>query len=299
MPDSYISEFLSLLGEKALFDNNLLSHYEREWNGLTMSDGSEGKCKSINGLNLESDIRTLVTNKLIPEISKLHNDITHLPKDIYLFHGLYDETPLGVHKDDDETYLFHLGPGSKKCYLYGFLYEDGDSHILEITLTPGMLIYIPSGVYHRFSNPEVSTTLGITVFPTNMLSRLSELVTRFKNIPDCFTCVDITYLMKLYQIMFDTNYGYLHYHVTYPSSDVSFTGKSVEIIDSSRFFIDYQSGCLVVIISGDINIIPSDIRSYNELTSILYASHFIDKINNGKFKEIIEMLVINKIAKLS
>ncbi|KRQ23623.1 hypothetical protein AOT83_02105 [Mycobacteroides sp. H001] len=113
--------------------------------------------------------------------------------DIYTFIADVEWTPFGIHKDDEPSLIFHLGPGVKELWVWP---ADGiDHHQLfenpslgkvsfdfdrllpgahRYTLTPGDFICIPRGRYHLFRNAGPSVFLGVTLFPPNIRKSFSD-----------------------------------------------------------------------------------------------------------------------------
>lgn len=115
--------------------------------------------------------------------------------DIYTFIADVEWTPFGIHKDDEPSLIFHLGPGVKELWVWP---ADGiDQHQLfenpslgkvsfdfdrllpgasRYTLHPGDFVCIPSGRYHLFRNAGPSVFLGVTLFPPNVRKSFSDLM---------------------------------------------------------------------------------------------------------------------------
>ncbi|TEA09046.1 hypothetical protein [Mycobacteroides salmoniphilum] len=115
--------------------------------------------------------------------------------DIYTFIADVEWTPFGVHKDDEPSLIFHLGPGVKELWVWP---ADGiDQHQLfenpslgkvsfdfdrllpgasRYILRPGDFVCIPRGRYHLFRNVGPSVFLGVTLFPPNIRKSFSDLM---------------------------------------------------------------------------------------------------------------------------
>ncbi|WP_096505457.1 hypothetical protein [Mycobacteroides stephanolepidis] len=115
--------------------------------------------------------------------------------DIYTFVADVEWTPFGIHKDDEPSLIFHLGPGIKELWVWP---ADGiDHHQLfenpslgkvsfdfdrllpgasRYILRPGDFICIPRGRYHLFRNASPSVFLGVTLFPPNVRKSFSDLM---------------------------------------------------------------------------------------------------------------------------
>ncbi|WP_078314128.1 hypothetical protein [Mycobacterium sp. D16Q16] len=115
--------------------------------------------------------------------------------DIYTFIADVEWTPFGIHKDDEPSLIFHLGPGVKELWVWPA--EGMDQHQLfenpslgkvsfdfdrllpgasRYTLCPGDFVCIPRGRYHLFRNAGPSVFLGITLFPPNVRKSFSDLM---------------------------------------------------------------------------------------------------------------------------
>lgn len=115
--------------------------------------------------------------------------------DIYTFIADVEWTPFGIHKDDEPSLIFHLGPGVKELWVWP---ADGiDKHLLfenpslgkvsfdfdrllpgtsRYTLRPGDFVCIPRGRYHLFRNAGPSVFLGVTLFPPNVRKSFSDVM---------------------------------------------------------------------------------------------------------------------------
>lgn len=115
--------------------------------------------------------------------------------DIYTFIADVEWTPFGIHKDEEPSLIFHLGPGLKELWVWP---ADGiDQHQLfenpslgkvsfdfdrllpgasRYTLRPGDFVCIPRGRYHLFRNTGPSVFLGVTLFPPDIRKTFSDLM---------------------------------------------------------------------------------------------------------------------------
>ncbi|MUM15562.1 hypothetical protein FZI91_08950 [Mycobacterium sp. CBMA271] len=115
--------------------------------------------------------------------------------DIYTFIADVEWTPFGIHKDDEPSLIFHLGPGVKELWVWP---TDGiDPHQLfenpslgrvsfdferllpeasRFTLRPGDFVCIPRGRFHLFRNTGPSVFLGVTLFPTDVRKSFADLM---------------------------------------------------------------------------------------------------------------------------
>lgn len=150
---------------------------------------AESFCAVINGINGWSD-------NLATRIKRDFNDewvknfgIPSQGIDVYTFMGKYNLTPFGIHKDQEHTFLYHLGPGIKKAWVWNpniiditpfiranaFNLEETLSHAYAVTLKPGDALFIPQNWFHVLENPEFSVTLGVTPYE----KKKSELLVSF------------------------------------------------------------------------------------------------------------------------
>jgi hypothetical protein len=93
-----------------------------------------------------------------------------------------------VHDDADHSLLWHLGPASKVAYVWpraryieltgGVLatveYEALLADAQRYELRPGDLLFIPTGDFHILETREFSCTMGLTLFPDDMLLECTE-----------------------------------------------------------------------------------------------------------------------------
>ncbi|ORA62138.1 hypothetical protein [Mycobacteroides franklinii] len=115
--------------------------------------------------------------------------------DIYTFIADVEWTPFGIHKDDEPSLIFHLGPGHKELWVWPAdgidphqLFENpslgkvsfdfdrllpGASHYV---LRPGDFVCIPRGRYHLFRNTGPSVFLGVTLFPPDIRKSFADLL---------------------------------------------------------------------------------------------------------------------------
>ncbi|MGH3723308.1 MAG: hypothetical protein ACRDUS_04155 [Mycobacterium sp.] len=115
--------------------------------------------------------------------------------DIYTFIADVEWTPFGIHKDDEPSLIFHLGPGAKELWVWpddgidkdqlfenpslGRVSFDFDRLLpgaCRYILQPGDFVCIPRGRYHLFRNVGPSVFLGVTLFPTDLRKSFSDLM---------------------------------------------------------------------------------------------------------------------------
>ncbi|WP_165702740.1 cupin domain-containing protein, partial [Mycobacteroides abscessus] len=115
--------------------------------------------------------------------------------DIYTFIADVEWTPFGIHKDDEPSLIFHLGPGLKELWVWpaggigqdqlfenpslGRVSFDFDRLLpgaRRYTLRPGDFVCIPQGRYHLFRNAGPSVFLGVTLFPPDVRKSFSGLL---------------------------------------------------------------------------------------------------------------------------
>jgi len=177
-------------------------------------------CVTFNGLTSWCTNFAKKTQKeILDPLFKIFGDSSKFGTDFYTFFGNYGYTPFGVHDDTDHSLLWHLGPSSKKAYIWpreiyesitgGTLatqdYETLLPHALSFTLEPGDLLFIPSGDFHILETTDFSVTLGLTIFPESTqlecLDGLKLLVSdssTYENLPlESFTLQEIIKLRRL------------------------------------------------------------------------------------------------------
>ncbi len=156
---------------------------------LAEASGSPHYCVTFNGLSgwCEEFARDMQAQMLDP----LFDELGGAPvcgTDFYAFFGNYGYTPFGVHDDMDQSLLWHLGPAPKTAYVWprsryveltgGTLattdYEALLPHALRFELHPGDLLFIPMGDFHILDTREFSCTMGLTLFPDDMLLECTE-----------------------------------------------------------------------------------------------------------------------------
>lgn len=115
--------------------------------------------------------------------------------DIYTFIADVEWTPFGIHKDDEPSLIFHLGPGAKELWVWpadgidkdqlfenpslGRVSFDFDRLLpgaCRYILEPGDFVCIPQGRYHLFRNAGPSVFLGVTLFPADIRKLFSDLM---------------------------------------------------------------------------------------------------------------------------
>lgn len=115
--------------------------------------------------------------------------------DIYTFIADVEWTPFGIHKDDEPSLIFHLGPGLKELWVWpsggigqdqlfenpslgrvSFDFERLLPGASRYTLRPGDFVCIPQGRYHLFRNVGPSMFLGVTLFPSDIRKSFSDLM---------------------------------------------------------------------------------------------------------------------------
>ena len=156
---------------------------------LAEATGSPHYCVTFNGLSAwdATFARHMQTTMLDPLFAEL-NGAPACGTDFYTFIGNYGYTPFGVHDDIDHSLLWHLGPTSKVAYVWpraryveltgGTLatveYEALLPHAQRYELRPGDLLFIPTGDFHILETREFSCTLGLTLFPDDILLECTE-----------------------------------------------------------------------------------------------------------------------------
>jgi hypothetical protein len=120
------------------------------------------------------------------------------------FIGNYGFTPFGIHKESpgEEGFLFHLGPGIKKFYVWETeaynqiphntqVFHDIEERLSDakcFILEPGDAVFIPHHTYHIADTPEFSLSFTmdyinppIDVVEKEILHRASEIAIDFTN----------------------------------------------------------------------------------------------------------------------
>jgi hypothetical protein len=110
--------------------------------------------------------------------------------DTYSFIGNYGFTPFGIHDDNDHSLLMHLGPAPKHVWIIPrqkYLEHRGDKtssfdyacyeRLAErYVLHPGDAVFIAMGDFHVFRSDDFSATLGVTFFPSSVVSHARDLM---------------------------------------------------------------------------------------------------------------------------
>ncbi|KDM91124.1 hypothetical protein [Photobacterium galatheae] len=168
--DDLVSKSISQIANLELFLKETLS--------------SEKFCITLNGLSSYSEVlSSAIVAHILHPIFAQAGKTPNCGTDVYSFIGNYGFTPFGVHDDQDHSLLFHVGPEPKIAYIWereqyesitgGTLastdYEALLSHANVITLYPGDLLFIPKGDFHIFETKGFSVTLGVTIYPDDLL----------------------------------------------------------------------------------------------------------------------------------
>lgn len=168
--DDFVSRFLST---PAVVDISLREHLEYLW--------PKGYCVAVNDIScwcqyIHNYVERNFTSHWMNRFGEPVGGI-----DIYSFVGRYDRTPFGIHKDDEDSYLFNLGPGLKRVFLWErealinefgmnalsipvFHYNSHSAFCKVIELQGGDGLLIPKGIYHILESPEYSVMLGVAPY---------------------------------------------------------------------------------------------------------------------------------------
>ena len=110
--------------------------------------------------------------------------------------GKYEQTPYGIHAEDERTFLLHLGPAPKEVWIWpratfsalggarewenSFSFEPIRDSARTYRLEPTDLLFIPAGDYHILRSRSFSITLSVALHPatpTSILARaLCEMI---------------------------------------------------------------------------------------------------------------------------
>lgn len=104
-------------------------------------------------------------------------------------------TPFGIHNDYEPSFIYHLGPGKKRAWIWprgepsgavfssspalngvSFAISENLKSAQQYVLEPGDFLCIPAHLYHIFENTSPSAFLGITVFPLSHSRTMERLV---------------------------------------------------------------------------------------------------------------------------
>lgn len=156
---------------------------------LAEACGSPHYCVTFNGLSAwcEHFAQHMQSRMLDPLFAEL-GSAPVCGTDFYAFFGNYGYTPFGVHDDTDQSLLWHLGPANKVAYIWprsiyaeltgGTLatldYKALLPHAQRSELRPGDLLFIPMGDFHILETRDFSCTMGLTLFPDDMLLECTE-----------------------------------------------------------------------------------------------------------------------------
>lgn len=136
-----------------------------------------GHCVAINDVSCWSrPLHELIHAELLqPWLEKFGPSVGGI--DIYAFVGAYASTPFGVHKDDEDSYLFNLGPGDKVAHVWpreegrrlfpehemhfrAYDYQNALSAAQTVVMRPGDGLLIYRGSLHVLESPEYTVMIG-------------------------------------------------------------------------------------------------------------------------------------------
>ena len=118
------------------------------------------------------------------ELADLAGNVCTQFLDTYTFiRAVRGGTPFGIQRDNEPSFIFHLGPGSKTAWTWppcespaadipalnnvSFEIADQLRSARRYVLKPGDFLCIPAGVRHVFENTSPSAFLGISIFPAS------------------------------------------------------------------------------------------------------------------------------------
>lgn len=152
-------------------------------------------CLAINNIGSWSDfLWSFVADEIMPHWEKKVGYIGGAI-DIYAFIGKYELTPFNVHMDNEDSYLFNLGPSMKYAYVWPNSYSDYASaisllkpsnidlikkleNVVEYCLEPGDALLIPKGMYHVLSSKGYSVMLGFAPYNLEVKTNSSNIISR-------------------------------------------------------------------------------------------------------------------------
>lgn len=191
------NEYHQILKQTPLSENDTIEN----WLKKTFKDQPFGMV-----LNFIETLSDEFTCKATAEVQPLLN-IAGLPLGGLSFLGFignYGFTPFGIHKESpgEEGFLFHLGPGIKKFYVWETeaynqiphntqVFHDIEDRLPDakcFILEPGDAVFIPHHTYHIADTPEFSLSFTmdfinppIQVVEKEILHRASEITIDFTN----------------------------------------------------------------------------------------------------------------------
>ncbi|MGW6836343.1 hypothetical protein ACWGCI_23460 [Streptomyces sp. NPDC054949] len=166
-----------------------------EW--LARTAGGDEACVAVNDISTW-DLRLCA--EVSAMVEELVTDGFHeLPSgtDVYTFIAHSGWTPFGIHKDDEPSLIFHLGPSPKEVWIwhenpfdtsgitpspsFGQITFDIEEHLGSAErrlLRPGDFLLIPQDTYHVFRNLGPAAFLGLTLYPVRTHSLITEALWR-------------------------------------------------------------------------------------------------------------------------
>lgn len=161
-----------------LFNNNqylrdfsqclMTSHDARIETFKDIVEPSGYECLAVNGLNCISDAIEAVAEQAFYDLSTDASNPPFGGIDAYMFCGKYTCTPFGIHTDNEESILIHLGPASKSMWVWeGWQKKQVPEEFasaIHYKLNPGDAIRIPAGIYHVAENRLWSMTMGVAPY---------------------------------------------------------------------------------------------------------------------------------------
>ncbi|MEU8773583.1 cupin domain-containing protein [Streptomyces sp. NPDC048606] len=166
-----------------------------EW--LARTAGDDEACVAVNDvsawdLGLSTAVSEIVEELVTDGVHELLSGT-----DAYTFIAHSGWTPFGIHKDDEPSLIFHLGPSAKEVWIwhenpfdasrtipspsFGHISFDIDEHLGSADrylLRPGDFLLIPQDTHHVFRNLGPSVFLGLTPYPARTRSVITEALWR-------------------------------------------------------------------------------------------------------------------------
>ncbi len=155
---------------------------------IQQSIGAEKYCIALDGLTTWSErFHRVMHEKIVTPLLRHTNGLL-FGVGFYTFIGNYGYTPFGIHRDDEPTFLIHLGPHAKEAWVWeedcnlppeGIPAKDISLQEMETqpnhyTLESGDLLFIPRYSFHLLKTSRFSVMVGMVVFPATPARVVTE-----------------------------------------------------------------------------------------------------------------------------